>query len=232
MKSLPDFAPAPSATRRDYVAQTLRSAILSGKIAPGTQLVESHFSTQFGVSRGLLREAIRELIETGLLVNRPYAGTYVTDITEETMSDVYEVRRIMEKQAFIRLWPLRDEAFRTEMSARYEALAEAAASRELNRESVAEAHFHGLVYERCGNKLLLDIWRQLTQKIQLGFAICHLTHAPKPDFAENHHLFLTLAIGDDLDALLKELDAHLLRGLGTIRHALRDTAERAEGLKG
>ena len=226
MKTLPDFAPAPSATRRDYVAQTLRSAILSGRIAPGTQLVESHFATQFGVSRGLLREAIRELIETGLLVNRPYAGTYVTDIDEETMSDVYEVRRVMEKQAFIRLWPQRDEAFRTEMAARCEALVEAAQSKELHRESAAEAHFHGLVYERCGNKLLLDIWHQLTQKIQLGFTICQLTHAPKPDFAENHRLFLKLATGDDLDALLEELDRHLLRGLATIRHALRDTPQR------
>lgn len=220
MKTLPDFAPAPSATRRDYVAQTLRSAILTGKIAPGTQLVESHFATQFGVSRGLLREAIRELIETGLLVNRPYAGTYVTDIDEEAMSDVYEVRRLMEKQAFVRLWPLRDEALRSEMAARFEALAEAARSNDLQRESAAEAHFHGLVYERCGNRLLLDIWRQLTQKIQLGFTICQLTHAPKPDFAENHRLFMTLALGDDLDAMLEELDRHLLRGLATIRHAL------------
>jgi DNA-binding GntR family transcriptional regulator len=226
MKTLPDFAPAPSATRRDYVAQTLRDAILTGRIAPGTQLVESHFATQFGVSRGLLREAIRELIETGLLVNKPYAGTYVTDISEETMSDVYEVRRIMERQAFIRLWPQRDEAFRAEMTARYEALAEAASSSELHRESAAEAHFHGLVYERCGNQLLLDVWRQMTQKIQLGFAVCRLTHAPKPDFAENHRLFLELAIGSDLNAMLEELDAHLLRGLSTIRHALRNTAPR------
>ena len=163
---------------RNYVAQTLRTAIVNVKIAPGTQLAESHFSTQFGVSRGLLREAIRELIETGLLVNRPYAGTYVADITEETMSDVYEVRRIMEKQAFIRMWPQRNAAFGLELTARYEALAEAAVSRELNRESAAEAHFHGLVYERCGNHLLLDVWRQMTQKIQLGLAVCRLpSHA-------------------------------------------------------
>jgi len=223
---LPDFAPAPSATRRDYVAQTLRTAILTGQIAPGTQLVESHFATQFGVSRGLLREAIRELIETGLVVNRPYAGTYVADIDENTMSDVYEVRRIMEKQAFIRLWPQRDAAFRTEMTARYEALAEAAANSDLNRESAAEAHFHGLVYERCGNHLLLDVWQQMTQKIQLGFAVCRLTHTPKPDYAENHQLFLKLAIGDDLNVMLEELDAHLLRGLSTIRAALRGAAGR------
>ncbi len=225
--TLPEFAPAPAATRRDYVAHTLRTAILAGQIAPGTQLVESHFATQFGVSRGLLREAIRELIETGLVVNRPYAGTYVADIDEKTMSDVYEVRRIMEKQAFIRVWPNRDTGFRAEMAARYAALAEAVASRQFERESAAEAHFHGLAYERCGNALLLNVWQQMTQKIQLGFAMCRLAHTPKPDYAENHRLFLTLAVGNDLKAMLEELDAHLLRGLSTIRTALRATAERA-----
>ncbi len=112
------------------------------------------------------------------------------------------------------------------MTTRYEALAEAAANRDLNRESAAEAHFHGLVYERCGNHLLLDVWQQMTQKIQLGFAVCRLTHTPKPDYAENHQLFLKLAIGDDLNAMLEELDSHLLRGLSTIRGALRGVAGR------
>lgn len=222
MRTLPDFAPAPSGTRRDYVADTLRRAILAGQIAPGTQMVESHFCAQFGVSRGLLREAIRELIENGLLVNRPYSGTYVLDINEQIMADVYEVRRVMERQAFIRLWPLRNEAFREEMMARYEAMAVAVGSGELHKESAAEAHFHGLVYERCSNPLLLEIWQQLTQKIQLGFAICQLADAPKPDFVENHKLFLKMAIGDDLDAMLAELDAHLTHGLSTIKLALRN----------
>lgn len=66
----------------------------------------------------------------------------------------------------------------------------------------------------------------MTQKIQLGFAVCRLTHTPKPDYAENHQLFLKLAIGDDLNAMLDELDAHLPRGLSTIRAALRGGAER------
>nr|WP_241660827.1 FCD domain-containing protein [Variovorax guangxiensis] len=116
--------------------------------------------------------------------------------------------------------------FRTEMTARFEALAEAAANRDPNRERAAEAHFHGLVDERCGNHLLLDVWQQMTQKIQLGFAVCRLTHTPQPDYAENHQLFLKLAIGDDLNAMLEELDAHLLRGLSTIRAALRGVAGR------
>lgn len=132
----------------------------------------------------------------------------------------------MEKQAIVRLWPQRDDAFCTEMTARYEALADAVAvaSRILQRKSAAEGPFHGRVYERRGNHLLLDMWQQMTQKIQLGCAVCRLTHTPKPDYAENHKLFLTLAIGDDMNAMLEELDAHLLRGLSTIRGPLRRTA--------
>ena len=68
---LPSFEPIPSITRRDHVAAALRKSILAGQIKPGTQLVESGLAAQFGVSRGLLREANRELIKSGLVVNRP-----------------------------------------------------------------------------------------------------------------------------------------------------------------
>jgi DNA-binding GntR family transcriptional regulator len=140
------------------------------------------------------------------------------------MSDVYEMRRLMEKQPFLRMWPHRNVAFELELTARYKAPAQATASSALNRESAATAHFQGPAYKRCGNHLLLDVWRQMTQKIQLGFAVCRLMHTPKPAYAENHRLFVTLAIGEELNVLLKELDSHLLRGLSTIRTALCDTA--------
>nr|CCA88780.1 HTH transcriptional regulator, GntR [Ralstonia syzygii R24] len=196
----------------------LRQSILAGKIPPGTQLVESRLSAQFGVSRTLLREAVRELIETGILVNRPYAGTFVADINETVLLDVYEARRVIERQAYIRIWPNRGPSFRRDLMARYDELMQAIDSGELNAEIAAEAHFHGLVYERCGNHLFLEFWRQMTQKIQLGFAICQISHAPKADFLDNHHDFMACALGDSLDTMLAELDAHLDRGIATIRH--------------
>jgi DNA-binding GntR family transcriptional regulator len=213
---LPSFTPIPSVTRRDHVAAALRKSILAGQIAPGTQLVESGLATQFGVSRGLLREAIRELIETGLVVNRPYAGTFVTEINEQILRDVYDVRRVIERQAYITIWPHRDKAFRVELQNRFDTMMKAVESGDLNEEIRTEAHFHGLVYERCGNHLMPTFWQQMTQKIQLGFAICQISHAPKIDFEDNHHRFLDLALGDDLNELLRELDVHLSRGLATI----------------
>ena len=52
MSSLPKLAPVPNLTRRDHVAEALRRAILSGLIAPGTQLVESRLASELAVSRG------------------------------------------------------------------------------------------------------------------------------------------------------------------------------------
>ena len=219
MTPLPIFNPIPVITRRDRVATALRRSILAGQILPGTQLVESGLAAQFCVSRGLLREAIRELIETGLVVNRPYAGTFVTDINDEVLRDVYEVRRVVEREAYTRIWPNRDKSFREELQLRFKLMMDAVDEGGLSEEIRAEAHFHGLVYERCGNHLMPAIWQQMTQKIQLGFAICQITHAPKVDFKENHCRFLEVTLGENLKEMLEELDVHLNRGLATIRFA-------------
>jgi len=216
MTALPKFQPVSSRTRRDQVASTLRETILAGQMPGGTQLVEGPLAMQLGVSRGLLREALRELIESGLVINRPYAGTFVTELSVADLRDVYEIRHVLEAQAYTRLWPLRDTAFRRELKQRFDTMMMSVDSGDLPQEIHAEFRFHGLVYERCGNHLMLTLWEQLSQKLQLGFAICQVARVPKLDFKENHHRFLDLALGDDLDPMLDELHQHLLRGMATL----------------
>jgi len=227
MCSMPKFAPVPTLTRRDHAAQMLRQAILSGQIAPGTQLIENRLASDLVVSRGLLREAIRELIESGLAVHRPYAGTFVAEVNANTLRDVYEIRRVMEAQAYIRIWPQRDTSFREALQQRFDHMIAAVEHDDLAEEIRAEAHFHGLVYERCGNHLMPAFWQQMTQKIQLGFAICQIAHAPKVDFRDNHQRFLECALGNSLDAMLAELNTHLDRGLATIQFEAVSPGDRA-----
>ena len=221
MTSAPKFAPIAPVLRRERIVEELRRAILAGHIPPGAQIIESRIALEFGVSRTLLREALRELIESGLVRNRPYAGNFVAEIDADLLSDVYEVRRIMEAQAYRRVWPIRDVFYRDEMQRRFDAMIEAVNSGNLHEKIRAESHFHGLVYEQCGNHLMPRFWQQMTQKLQLAFGICQIAEVSKMDFRKNHARFLELAIGDDLEAMLEELDAHLQRGLATIQTALQ-----------
>ena len=46
---------------RHEVLQGLRSGILAGEIAPGTRLLEVPLAAELGVSRGPVREALRQL---------------------------------------------------------------------------------------------------------------------------------------------------------------------------
>jgi DNA-binding GntR family transcriptional regulator len=78
------------------VADSLRSAIVSGAIAPGSSLVEADLADRFGVSRGPVRDALRDLAREGLVVDLPRRGTIVSTLTFSDTRDVYAVREGLE----------------------------------------------------------------------------------------------------------------------------------------
>jgi DNA-binding GntR family transcriptional regulator len=218
---LPRFDAVLPMTRRAQVAEAMRSVILSGQLAPGTQLVESKLASRFGVSRGSIREAIWELIDQGLLTNRPYAGTFVVSLDENTMAEVFSVRCALERYAFTQVWPKRDAAFRKEFSLRYKALAKAIKAQKQVEAIKAETHFHSYPYEFSGNQTLLDVWQQLCHKIQLTFVMSQVT-VRDMDFITATERYLSAALGDDLDAMLREVDHHLHLGMLSIKKLLSE----------
>ena len=75
---------------RDDVVGRLREAILSGQVRPGERLPgERQLCERFGVGRPTLREALRSLEATGLIVVRPGkgGGSYAATPSEATVGD-------------------------------------------------------------------------------------------------------------------------------------------------
>ena len=74
----------------ETVAEDLATLILSGELDPGTKLPsENDLATQFGVSRNVVREGIRSLIEQGLVSVRAGDGIYVQTPDESTVVDAF-----------------------------------------------------------------------------------------------------------------------------------------------
>ena len=86
-KQAPEFRPL----RHDAYA-ALYEAILLGHIPPGERLVEAEIARQMGISRGPLREAIRQLEQDGLVEYRPRRGAVVAELTRERVLDAYSTR--------------------------------------------------------------------------------------------------------------------------------------------
>ncbi|RVC68101.1 GntR family transcriptional regulator, partial [Mesorhizobium sp. M00.F.Ca.ET.038.03.1.1] len=86
-----DFGPIADTTRRAEIVALLRRAILTGQLEPGQKLNELRISEQMRVSRAPLREAMRELVQEGILTSIPYAGTFVIDVTAKDIIDAYSL---------------------------------------------------------------------------------------------------------------------------------------------
>lgn len=76
----------------ETIGQELVRLIASGALKPGQRLNEVHLAESFGVSRGPVREAARELEGQGLVISRPRQGFYVADFTARQIIDLYEVK--------------------------------------------------------------------------------------------------------------------------------------------
>jgi DNA-binding GntR family transcriptional regulator len=83
----------------EALVSTLRERILAGEIPAGAPLREADLCTQFGVSRHSLRNAMRSLIASGLLVHQANHGVSVVNLSSADVRDIYALRRSLELDA-------------------------------------------------------------------------------------------------------------------------------------
>src|SRR4029077_9690837 len=81
---------------RERVVEILRSAIRRGQFAPGERLTERKLGMLVGVSRTVIREALRQLEADGLVDNIPYRGPSVAVYSREQVIEIYDVRNALE----------------------------------------------------------------------------------------------------------------------------------------
>jgi DNA-binding GntR family transcriptional regulator len=199
-------------TLRARIAERLRAAILSGDIAPGSPLVETALSARFDVSRGPLREALRQLIEEGLVVTVPYTGTHVASLSVEDVHEIYSLRTALETFAFEQVWDRRDERFRAELLRRNAALIATIDAGDDRASISTELELHGLVYEASGHRLLQRAWHGLRGRLQLYWAAHHRAHGRRGPRRDSHDSYIAAALGDDLGTMRREVADHMRRG--------------------
>ena len=81
---------------RDVVFNTLRDAILTGKLVPGERLMENQLAEKLGESRTPVREALRMLELENLVELVPRKGAQVLDMSEKDIVNILEVRSALE----------------------------------------------------------------------------------------------------------------------------------------
>lgn len=81
---------------REVIRDALRSRIFEGNYAPGTRLIERDLAAEFNVSRLPIREALRMLVQEGVLAERASRGSVVAALSEKDVEDLFDVRHSLE----------------------------------------------------------------------------------------------------------------------------------------
>ena len=154
---------------REQALASLRSAITSGQLAPQTPMVETELSEQLHISRGTLREAMRQLQQEGLLVFGPRRGLYVRHLGPKDISDIFAVRAALEGLAARSLaeHPQRKKAV-SHLRGLLATMTKAVANKDLQGRIEADLAFHRGMCELTGNETLVHTWQSLEGSIRMS----------------------------------------------------------------
>ena len=222
MTDLSALARLPRITLAGQVAGTIRNAVLSGGFAPGQQMNEAELAARFAVSRGPLREAMQRLVQEGLLVSHPHRGTFVVELAEADLADVYLAREAIEGAALRRIAAMPDRApLRDRLDATVARMAAAVRLEDWTEVAESDLAFHHALVEAAESPRLSRMFDTVQAETRLCLHLLMGGYRSSAGLAAEHRRLAALATGDDLPAALQELGRHLadpiryLRRLGT-----------------
>jgi len=151
------------------VLSNLRILILNGELKPGDQLIESAIANQMQVSRGPVRDALKQLENEGLVMNIPRKGTFVRKLNKEDFKQIYELRAYLEGLAIRLAIEKLDENHELGSSLKNIAKQIGEASKEESIAQIADLdiEFHRTICESSKNQYLIEAWMRIKSLIRL-----------------------------------------------------------------
>ncbi len=143
-------------TLAEQTADLLRERIIAGHFRSGERLVEAKIASQLQISRGPVREALKQLREEGLVREEPRRGTFVASPTVEDVRDVYDLRAALEARAARLVIRNGDPAAVEALDRVVGRIEEAARASDLGRMVRADYEFHETLCRVSGNRRLHD----------------------------------------------------------------------------
>ncbi|HEX9494404.1 MAG TPA: GntR family transcriptional regulator [Candidatus Limnocylindria bacterium] len=148
-------------TKKDAVAERLRSEIYGGSLAAGTPLQQEDVAARLAVSATPVREAFRALESEGLLESRPHHGVVVARQDQADIEAIYEIRIAVELQALRRAIARLDARAIAEIGAVLERSRRALAKADLAAFRRGNGDFHRLIAAASGSRIHTEIGQSL-----------------------------------------------------------------------
>ena len=171
---------------REQALTALRRAITTGQLTPGTHLVETDLSEALQISRGTLREAMRQLQQEGLIAAGARGRLSVRHLDAKEIKDIFDVRAALESLAASTLAARPDRAEAVTVLRDAVAGMERWAASNLEDRIEADLKFHRTMCLLTGNETLLHQWSSLEGSIRMSIMYAGVDRALKNMDVKRH----------------------------------------------
>jgi DNA-binding GntR family transcriptional regulator len=180
-----DLLDGGASTRRAY--EELRRRILLGELEPGATFSQVQLSTELGVSRTPLREAVRRLQSEGLLRSEPRRRVRVSPLTTADFEDLYAMRVVLDSLAVRLTVPQLSDAELAQIRMAYLEATAAAGEGDLPAYRESHRRFHSGLFAHAGARLVervQEMWDHAER-----YRMLHMEHSGEL----THHVRLVQA---------------------------------------
>lgn len=211
--TLPERVNAPSRTNLgDRILETVEAEIVSGQLPSGFRIDERMLMERFQVSRTPAREALLQLISSGLVTSVPRQGGVVSSVSLPEYIAMLEILMELEGLAARLAARRMPGAQRRELEKAAAACEAAAKTGEAVRYGEANRAFHEIIYDGSGNAVLARQLRVMRSRMRHPQdALFDRPGRIRNSLAE-HRVVVEAILAGDEEAADRGMTGHILSG--------------------
>ena len=200
-------------TTQQHALDGLRRAIVAGELRPGQRVAQEEVAQGLGVSIAPVREALRVLEQEGQVTYFPRRGYFVTELRVADLTEIYELRDVLEERAARRALPTLDEDALQRIDLAARDCVAAAQRGDVAGELEANRRFHFAILESPEQVHAMRVIRLLWDSTEAYRAIYYNSPEERRAAGDAHERIVAAIHARDADALVAELAAHRHRAL-------------------
>lgn len=205
--TLTRFGSVDTRTLVERVVDAIVEAAARGLILPGDRVVEAEVARELKISRVPVREAFRQLESQGIVVNTPYRGMRLMDVSVDRLEKTLKVRLALEMLSAeeVRQKASVDPSVLKPLEDLVGEMREASRREDTYALARLDTEFHRVLCGLTGNEVLVRAWTPVSLQLTIIFGLSALQKVPGEIVVEHEELLDALRSPDPLvlDELLR-----------------------------
>lgn len=204
------FSKTPKQSLKNLAYESIKTAIVKGDLPPGRRLLEAEIAAQMGISRGPVREAIRQLDQEGLTYSHPNRGTVVLEMDPKETEKVFvPTRRIIEEYvAEIAAEKLTHEDYEN-LEAIIRQMETADSEDNLYQLTDLDIKFHSYLIEHSVSPTIYALWNSVTARIHSRLLLQGIVKESLHIVPGEHREYLQYIKENDTEKIKAHLQSHI-----------------------